>query len=367
MKKSETLVQFSCETSWEYLRNEWRRSQGKRLSYLKNRYQWRQYPSKQIVAPFPLNLDIEVSSKCQIQCDHCFRQYMDVGENDLMPWEMYRQIVDECGRYGLFTLKFSMRGEPLLHPDIVEMVAYAKRAGVKEVWINTNGGMLNEHMARGLLTAGTDWITMSFDGLGAMYESIRKPLKYEESLYKLKCLRRLRDEIKAPTLLNVQSLWSAIGRNPHEYVELMKSIVDRVAYNPDMDFGSYTMVPDHNFICPRLWQRICITSKGKYLKCPSDFMMQEVLGDISDYSVKQAWDMLQGEHRKMHLDLRKKESTVCNKCHHGAKKISKKVTMDGADRNDFTYVRNQEFQGHGLNRKFCAGSGNWGVNVPQIR
>ena len=37
MKTSETRVQFSCETQWEYLRNEWRRSSGKRLAYLANR------------------------------------------------------------------------------------------------------------------------------------------------------------------------------------------------------------------------------------------------------------------------------------------------------------------------------------------
>jgi len=194
MKQSETLVQFSCETRGEYFRNEWRRGRGKLLAYLKNRYQWQHYPGRRIVAPFPLNVDIEVSSRCQIRCDHCFRQYMDIGENDFMPLEMYRKIVTECGRHGLFTLKFSMRGEPLMHPDIVEMVALAKAAGIPEVWINTNGGMLTETLARGLLLAGVDWITMSFDGLGPMYESIRKPLKYEESLEKLKMLRRLRDQ-----------------------------------------------------------------------------------------------------------------------------------------------------------------------------
>ena len=213
MKQSETLSQFSCETNWEYLKNEYRRSKGKLFAYIKNRIQWKYYPRKKVL-PFPLNIDIEVSSKCQIKCDHCFRQYMDIGENDFMPMDMYRKIVDECKREGLFTLKFSMRGEPLLHPDIVEMVRYAKQSGIKEVWINTNGGPITEQLAHGLIKAGIDWITMSFDGLDEMYESIRKPLKYHESLQKLKLLRRMRDILKANTLLNVQTLWSAIKHNP---------------------------------------------------------------------------------------------------------------------------------------------------------
>ena len=119
MRKSETQVQFSFETLGEYLRNELRRSKGKRIDYLINRYQWKHYPKKHKVPDFPLNIDIEVSSRCQIQCAHCFRQYMEIGENDLMPLDMYKKIVKECGEHGLFTLKFSMRGEPLLHPDIV--------------------------------------------------------------------------------------------------------------------------------------------------------------------------------------------------------------------------------------------------------
>lgn len=349
MKQSETLVQFSCETNTEYLRNEYRRSKGKLFSYIQNRYQWKYYPLKKITS-FPLNVDIEVSSKCQIKCDHCFRQYMDIGENDFMPLDMYKKIVSECGKESLFTLKFSMRGEPLMHPDIVEMVRYAKEQGVKEVWINTNGGLITEKLASDLIKAGVDWITMSFDGLGKNYEAVRKPLKYEDSLRKLKILRQVRDKLKANTLLNVQTLWSAIKDDPDGYVDLMKSIVDRVAYNPDMNFRDYTLIPDDGFVCPRLWQRICITSRGNYLKCPSDFQMGEILGNISDYSVKEAWDILQEKQRQLHLTGRKNESPVCNKCHHGAKK--KKIDIDiGNDKhNDYTYDYKKDFSGHGANK-----------------
>lgn len=346
MKKSETLVQFSCENRWEYLRNELRRSKGKRLAYLVNRYQWKKYPRKK-VPKFPLNVDIEVSSKCQIKCAHCFRQQMDIGENDFMDLDLYKKIVGECGQHGLFTLKFSMRGEPLMHPDIVEMVDFAKKSGVKEVWINTNGGMLTRDLAEGLITAGVDWITMSFDGLRQEYEQVRYPLKYEESLAKLRMLRQVRDERKAPTLLNVQSIWSAIKTYPEEYIGLMKSIVDRVAYNPDMNFKDFILTPDPDFVCPRLWQRICITSKGNYLKCPTDFRMEEVLGNAQTMGVKQAWDTVQEEQRQMHLTGRRLESGVCAKCHHGAIKKKVEVDLAGEHHQDYTYDFKDEFKGWG--------------------
>ncbi|RJP21635.1 MAG: radical SAM/SPASM domain-containing protein [Candidatus Omnitrophota bacterium] len=346
MKKSETLTQFSCESFSEYIRNEYRRARGKMVSYLLNRYQWKYYPVKKVPS-FPLNVDIEVSSKCQLKCTHCFRQYMDMGEDHYMPLNMYTKIVKECGDHRLFTLKFSMRGEPLMHPDIVEMVRLAKEAGIREVWINTNGGMITEKLARGLITAGVDWITVSFDGLGEIYEKIRTPLKYEQSLEKLKTLRRIRDELKGKTLLNVQTLWSAIKEDPDAYVNLMKGIVDRVAYNPDMNFEAAILVPDENFICPRLWQRIAITSRGNYLKCPSDFTMDEILGHVNQYSVKEAWDILQEEQRQLHLSGRRLESKVCEKCHHGARKVKKNVQIEGIVQDDFTYAFKEDFSGWG--------------------
>lgn len=339
MKKSETLVQFSCESRLEYIRNEIRRGKGKFIPYLKNRYAWNKYPKQKKVAEFPLNVDIEVSSKCQIKCTHCFRQYMDIHENDFMPLEMYRKIVEECGKYKLFTLKFSMRGEPLLHPDIVEMVKLAKNAGIYEVWINTNGGPLTEALSKNLIQAGVDWITMSFDGLGEHYEKVRIPLKYEESLEKLKTLRRVRDELKANTLLNVQGIWSSIKHDPQKYVDTMKAIVDRVAYNPDMHFDEDTVIPDPEFVCPRLWQRICITSQGKYLKCPTDFRMEEVLGSVDEYSVKQAWDVLQEKQRQKHLTGKRLESKICAACHHGAKKKKVEKFFGNECREDYDYEK----------------------------
>lgn len=346
MKYSETKVQYSTESFWENLHNEWRRSKGKKVAYIKNRYQWRYWPRKK-VPDFPLNIDIEVSSKCQIKCDHCFRQYMNMGEDEFMPLDLYKKIVAECGRYNLFTLKFSMRGEPLMHPDIVEMVRFAKEQGIKEVWINTNGGVLTEDMARGLLQAKVDWITVSFDGLGEIYESIRRPLKYDKQIEKLRMLRRLRDEINPGTILNTQTIWSAIKHDPMEYITLMRGIVDRVAFNPDMNFQDFVLVPDDSFVCPRLWQRLAITSTGNFLKCPSDFQMEEILGNARDYTVKQAWDVLQGQQRQLHLTGHKKDSAVCQKCHHGAKKVAREVKIGDAEHEVPLYEQKKSFEGFG--------------------
>lgn len=346
-EKSITNTHFSTESGWEAFRHELKRSRGKRIAYLANRWQWNRWPLKKVPS-FPLNVDIEVSSKCQIACDHCFRQYMDIREDQYMDLDLYKKIVRECGEGGLFTLKFSMRGEPLMHPDIVEMVAYAKQQGIREVWINTNGGTLTEKLAEGLMKAKVDWITVSFDGLREVYESVRRPLKYDTQIERLRLLRKMRDLYNPNCVLNVQSLWSAIKDNPDEYVDLMKGIVDKVGVYPDMNFEEIILTPDDSFVCPRLWQRIAITSTGAFLKCPSDFEMEEVLGNARDYTVKQAWDVLQGRQRELHQTGHKKDSNVCQKCHHGAKKsVAKKeeASVKGVEMHQYDYKK--EFGGFG--------------------
>ena len=349
-RQNETQVQSTFENRWDYWRNEHKRARGKFWSYLWFKARWKKFPQYRLTPRFPLNVDIEVSSTCNLKCDHCFRQYRDIREGALMPLDMFRSIARECGRWGLFTMKFSMRGEPTMHPDLPEMVAYAKACGVREIWINSHGGNFTEDLAVRLMKAKPDWITISFDGLGEMYESIRKPLKYEESLEKLKLLRRARDRYNPGAMLNAQSLWSAIKDDPMAYRRTLGSIVDRISFNADMNYQEVTLVPDDDFVCPRLWQRLAITSQGNFLKCPSDFEMEEVMGNIRDMTIKEVWEGPQRSNRLRHLAGRKRNSGVCQKCHHGARKVPK-VIADGESRHEgYDILYHSKFSGFGLNR-----------------
>jgi hypothetical protein len=42
----------------------------------------------------------------------------------------FRKIIDECATRGVYSVKLSWRGEPLLNPHIVDMVRYAKEKGI---------------------------------------------------------------------------------------------------------------------------------------------------------------------------------------------------------------------------------------------
>ena len=73
---------------------------------------------------------------------------MDMRENQFMKFDLYKKIIDEASKFNLFTLKFSMRGEPTSDKELPRKVAYAKKMGIKEVWINTHGANLTEDYKR---------------------------------------------------------------------------------------------------------------------------------------------------------------------------------------------------------------------------
>ena len=101
---------------------------------------------------------IEVTDICNIHCEGCYRQYM-TGHKSL------EQLKEEV----LFFKKwrnpdnFSIAGgEPLIHPQILDLVAFIKEQGIKPV-ILTNGVALTPELLHELKKAGLAGFTMHID------------------------------------------------------------------------------------------------------------------------------------------------------------------------------------------------------------
>jgi MoaA/NifB/PqqE/SkfB family radical SAM enzyme len=101
---------------------------------------------------------IEVTDICNIHCEGCYRQYM-TGHKSL------EQLKEEV----LFFKRwrnpdnFSIAGgEPLIHPNIIELVAFIKEQGIKPV-ILTNAMALTPELLHELKKAGLAGFTMHID------------------------------------------------------------------------------------------------------------------------------------------------------------------------------------------------------------
>src|SRR3954465_1619782 len=83
-------------------------------------------------------------------------------------------------------------GEPLLAPELDQIVAEAARRGI-EVGFNTNGTRLTRERSTRLIDAGVDWNHLSSDGATAdTYARIRRGGRLETVLANIRDLMAVR-------------------------------------------------------------------------------------------------------------------------------------------------------------------------------
>ena|SRR5579883_1020509 len=307
--------------------------------HLIDRVKFRIFPKLGIVAHFPSHLDIETASACQMRCPMCYTTYMDNNLKGLMKWELFTRIIDEAVALGVYSIKLSWRGEPLLNKNIVEMVKYAKERGIREVAFLSNAEFLTTEMAEALVDAGLDWLSVSADGTGEIYNEIRRPAIFEETLARVAYMKQYRDGkgLSRP-LLRVQSIMSAVENDPEAYKNAWAPIVDRMNIIADesRDFNKKDLQWDKFFVCSKPWQRMTIAHDGRVHQCISDYAGKNVIGNVNKETLLSIWNGPKNEavreaFRK-HEYLEKNEP--CNFCSYGV--ITERSKLKSSDE---MYVR----------------------------
>lgn len=106
------------------------------------------------------NVTIAVTHRCNIRCQMCYFHKQLDGTCDLA-LSSYKRIIDSVK--GTRPCIILTGGEPFLHPDLVNMVRYAKKSGLS-TQIFTNGTLLNPQAADNLTEAGLDYINFTLLG-----------------------------------------------------------------------------------------------------------------------------------------------------------------------------------------------------------
>lgn len=329
---------YSMDTPEREARFEQYRGEGWETEYNEYRRNWSAYPQQQTVSEYPLLVDIELSSVCNLACPMCYTitdEFKHRVNTKRMAWDLYKKIIDEIGGK-VPAIRLSLRGEATLHTKFAECVRYAKENGVKEVSTLTHGGKLTLPYFEKAVKAGIDWITISVDGVGATYESIRGPLKFDDLLDKIKAIKRYKDEhgLHRP-VVKIQGIWPAIRDNPQVYYDTFAPHVDLVAFNPLIDYlGNDTQIEYlDNFTCPQQYQRLVIGADGLVMKCSNDEENREIIGDVNSESVHAVWH---GEKMAQVRELHKRplgfmQSPVCRKCYLPRKTEDEIGSIDGRE------------------------------------
>jgi radical SAM protein with 4Fe4S-binding SPASM domain len=298
------------------------RGEGWDEEYRLYRERWTEYPKKQIVSEYPLLVDAELSSLCNLRCPMCYtitEEFKRKVKATLMDFDLFKKIIDEIGQK-VPALRLSLRGEPTLHKRFIECIRYAKSKGIKEVSFLTNGSKLSPEYFERIMLAGADWITISVDGLGETYESIRKPIKFDDMLEKIKAAKRMKEQYNSHRpVIKIQSVWPAIRNNPTAYYETFSPYVDLIAFNPLIDYLSKDMDIhyEENFSCPQLYQRLVVGSDGLVMMCANDEENAVIVGDVKNETIYDIWN---GERLQRIRNSQKEKKgfmkiPVCRKCY----------------------------------------------------
>ena len=106
----------------------------------------------------PLTINWAINNSCNFACSHCYSRE-DTHE------ELARDVLYAClekvAKAGVFSINFG-GGEPLLHPNLLEIASFASGLGLR-VSMNSNGWLIDRDKALVLKQAGFTKVGISVD------------------------------------------------------------------------------------------------------------------------------------------------------------------------------------------------------------
>jgi len=294
------------------------------------RKKWIENPKNFHAGDFPLFIDIEVTSACDLKCPFCATTYLGSSmKKGFIEEDTVKKIIDEGVAAGLYGVKFNIRGEPLLHKKIANFVAYAKKAGLIDVYFNTNAQLLTAETSEKLIDAGMDRISISAEGyekefyerhrVGANFERVIKNI---EDLIEMKVKKGVSNpQIRIQTVMTdeVRPLFD-------KYKSFWKDYADEIAYLDFKEMADKKKGTSAEWACPQLWQRMAVWWDGTMLPCNHDDFAHMKLGNAKDMSIKDAWRLID-KYRQVHIAGNAHTLSSCDGCYLRDSEIEKLRTQ----------------------------------------
>ncbi len=259
------------------------------------------YRRKSIRLPYwPVRLWVELTNHCNYRCIMCPNKDLAKHEKGYMDMALYKKIVDEASPF-VFDINLAHRGESLLHPQIIEAIAYAKKQGLY-TRLHTNGSLLSEDLSRQIIHVGLDRLSFSFDGYEKQtYEKIRTGGNFDKTVANIVRFLEIKKKAKAKKPFTAIEVISFDESNKQASPEAKEGFKKRFKNLP---LDSFVMKQLHNWagqidkehhgnkytICPFPWNALIIYWDGSVLPCTQDFFGGFIAGNASKTPLKEIWN-----------------------------------------------------------------------------
>jgi len=262
-------------------------------------------------------VQIESTNLCNAKCVFCPRDEMH-RQQGVMAMDLFTKIVDECAESGITHVRVHNYGEPFLDKQLLAKVRYAKAKGIREVGMISNGSLITEDLARGMIEAGLDAINISVDASGReTFERTRVHLKYDEVIGNVRTLARLRRELgrtHPKLILSFVRQTPEVQEEERAFVREWSGIADKIHVTDLHNWaGTLNTRSDVTYPCYRLWLTFTVLWDGRVSLCCADFDGRNVLGDLRTSTIAQIWNSpAYRAVRRQHLETGGPE--ICRSC-----------------------------------------------------
>jgi MoaA/NifB/PqqE/SkfB family radical SAM enzyme len=175
------------------------------------------YSLLKLISPKPNYAEVRVTEGCNSKCITC-TAWKNSREGELSTQEMI-DALKQLREIGVDSIRIS-GGEPLIRSDIVELVKECKLLKFQEIYIATNG-LLLQQKAEELVKSGVTHIGVSLDGIRETNDTIRRvPKDYEKVLNGIEAVKKTAKNVG--TEVPVTIFTTLLQQNIHEVPSLLE-------------------------------------------------------------------------------------------------------------------------------------------------
>ena len=266
--------------------------------------------SRQQELAFPAQVVIETTAACNLSCSHCGHGVMRRPKGH-MRMALYKKLVDEIAVVAPNTEVWpTFYGEAfVLDYRLFYMLEYAKKRGLTNLVLNTNGTRFDAEVAEWIVDSGLDVIMFSLDGFSApVFESIRVGANRDEVFANVERLLAIKARRGSATP-KVEVQYSVMEQNEHEVDAFRAYWLARGAHVKIREKFSWTGVVDapnlnpgvRRIACPWALRTCAIHWNGDMVACAVDYEGQFVAGNLADRSIADVWITDHRRLRDQHL------------------------------------------------------------------
>ncbi len=291
--------------------------------YLWYRYRYELFPQCKQLDAFPPCLQIEPTSICNYRCVFCYQTDVTFtkagsGHMGLMALPLFQRIVDQA-QDQCEALTLASRGEPLVHKQLEEMLAYV-RGKFLALKLNTNASLLTEPLCHAILQADLNTLVFSVDAVAEPgYSQLRVGGDLDRVVANILRFRdiRARHYSGARTITRVSGVQVPGSSGIDEMERFWHDAVDQVAlvtYNP-WENTYERPLNDVGAPCSDLWRRMFVWWNGVVNPCDVDYRSTLAVGDATRTPLTEIWRGEAYERlRAEHLAARRSQVSPCNRC-----------------------------------------------------